>query len=40
MLDLISKIGGQIAERRKRLKLSQAELSRKAGFKPRHARRA
>jgi transcriptional regulator with XRE-family HTH domain len=30
MLDLIS-VGGQIAERRKTLKLSQAELSRKAG---------
>ena len=30
MLDLIS-IGGQIARRRKTLKLSQAELSRKAG---------
>jgi transcriptional regulator with XRE-family HTH domain len=30
MLDLIS-IGGQIAERRKTLKLTQAELSRKAG---------
>lgn len=30
MLDLIS-IGGQIAERRKTLKLSQAELARKAG---------
>ena len=30
MLDLIS-IGSQIAERRKTLKLSQAELSRKAG---------
>ena len=31
MLDLIS-IGGKIAERRKTLKLSQAELSRKAGL--------
>jgi transcriptional regulator with XRE-family HTH domain len=31
MLDLIS-IGRQIAERRKRLKLSQTELSRKAGL--------
>ena len=31
MLDLIS-IGGQIAERRKTLKLSQAALSRKAGI--------
>jgi transcriptional regulator with XRE-family HTH domain len=31
MLDLIS-LGGQIAERRKRLKLSQTELSRKAGL--------
>jgi transcriptional regulator with XRE-family HTH domain len=30
MLDLIS-IGGQIAERRKTLKLSQAALARKAG---------
>jgi HTH-type transcriptional regulator / antitoxin HipB len=30
LLDLIS-IGSQIAERRKKLKLSQAELSRKAG---------
>jgi transcriptional regulator with XRE-family HTH domain len=30
-LDLIS-VGGQIAERRKSLKLSQAELSRKAGI--------
>jgi HTH-type transcriptional regulator / antitoxin HipB len=30
VLDLIS-IGSQIAERRKKLKLSQAELSRKAG---------
>jgi transcriptional regulator with XRE-family HTH domain len=30
MLDLIS-IGGQIAERRKTLKLSQAALSKKAG---------
>ena len=30
MLDLIS-IGGQIAERRKALKLSQTELARKAG---------
>ncbi len=30
MLDLIS-IGGQIAESRKTLKLSQAELARKAG---------
>lgn len=30
MLDLIS-IGGQIAERRKTLKLSQAELASKAG---------
>jgi transcriptional regulator with XRE-family HTH domain len=30
MLDLIS-IGGQIAERRKALKLSQAALSKKAG---------
>jgi transcriptional regulator with XRE-family HTH domain len=30
MLDLIS-IGGQIARRRKTLKLSQTELSRKAG---------
>src|SRR5438309_7782606 len=31
MLDLTS-IGGQIAERRKRLKLSQTELTRKAGL--------
>ena len=31
MLDLIS-IGGQIAERRKTLKLSQAALARKAGI--------
>ena len=31
MFDLIS-IGAQIAERRKKLKLSQAELSRKAGL--------
>ena len=31
MLDLIS-IGSQIAERRKTLKLSQSELSRKAGL--------
>ncbi len=31
MLDLIS-IGGQIAERRKTLKLSQTELSHKAGL--------
>ena len=31
MLDLIS-IGDQIAERRKKLKLSQTELSRKAGI--------
>ena len=31
VLDLIS-LGGQIAERRKRLKLSQTELSRKAGL--------
>ena len=31
MLDLIF-LGGQIAERRKRLKLSQTELSRKAGL--------
>ena len=31
MLDLIS-IGGRIAERRKTLKLSQAELARKAGL--------
>ena len=30
-MDLIS-VGGQIAERRKSLKLSQAELSRKAGI--------
>lgn len=31
MLDLIS-LGGKIAERRKRLKLTQTELSRKAGL--------
>jgi transcriptional regulator with XRE-family HTH domain len=31
MLDLIS-IGGQIAEQRKRLKLSQSDLSRRAGI--------
>ena len=31
MLDLIS-IGGEVARRRKELKLSQAELSRKAGI--------
>ena len=31
VLDLIS-VGGQIAEQRKRLKLSQTELSRKAGL--------
>ena len=31
MLDLTS-IGGQVAERRKRLKLTQTELSRKAGL--------
>jgi hypothetical protein len=31
MLDLIS-IGSQIAERRKKLKLSQTDLSRKAGL--------
>jgi transcriptional regulator with XRE-family HTH domain len=31
LLDLIS-VGGQIAEHRKRLKLSQAELSRRAGI--------
>jgi transcriptional regulator with XRE-family HTH domain len=31
VLDLLS-IGGQIAEARKRLKLSQTELSRKAGL--------
>jgi transcriptional regulator with XRE-family HTH domain len=31
VLDLIS-LGGQIAERRKRLKLSQTELSRRAGL--------
>jgi transcriptional regulator with XRE-family HTH domain len=31
MLDLVS-IGSQIAERRKTLKLSQSELSRKAGL--------
>ena len=30
-MDLIS-VGGQIAERRKKLKLSQAELARKAGI--------
>lgn len=31
MLDIIS-LGGRIAEQRKRLKLSQADLSRKAGI--------
>ena len=31
MLDLIS-VGGQIAEQRRRLKLSQTELARKAGL--------
>ena len=31
MLDLIS-LGGRIAQQRKRLKLSQADLSRKAGI--------
>ena len=39
VLDLIS-IGIRIAERRKKLKLSQAELSRKAGDQPRDSRRA
>ena len=39
MLDLIS-IGSQIAERRKTLKLSQAELVAQGRAKPGHARRA